>query len=64
MPQTIFFVLFITPRHGPLHLKHILSIVEEACLPRRCMATVAAQTTAVLLLHAFMLLALHFRVTD
>jgi hypothetical protein len=35
-------VFKITPRHGPRR-KHSSSIVVEACLPRRCVATVAAR---------------------
>jgi hypothetical protein len=37
-------VFNITPRHGP-NRKHSPSIVVEACLPRRCIATVSERTT-------------------
>jgi hypothetical protein len=37
LTQTIFFVLFITPRDGP-HRKHSLSIVVKTCLKRCCIA--------------------------
>jgi hypothetical protein len=35
--QSIFFVLFISPRHGPRR-KHRLSAVEKACLQPCCIA--------------------------
>jgi hypothetical protein len=38
LTQTILFVHFITPRHG-LRRKHSFSLVEKACLQRRCIAT-------------------------
>jgi hypothetical protein len=44
LTQIILFVLLITPRHGPSR-KHSLSIVEQGCLPRRCIATVAVRIT-------------------
>jgi hypothetical protein len=37
-------VFKIIPRQGPLR-KHSPSVFVEACLPRRCIATLAAQTT-------------------
>jgi hypothetical protein len=46
----------ITPRHGPRRV-HRLSTVEEACLPRRCIATVSAWT----LIENTALLSLRFR---
>jgi hypothetical protein len=36
-------IVKITPRHGPRR-EHSLSIVEKACLPLRCIATVAVRT--------------------
>jgi hypothetical protein len=58
LTQTIFFVLFVILRHGPRR-KHSFSIVEEECLPRGCIETVATRTTqkASLLLGA----RVHFR---
>jgi hypothetical protein len=43
--STVVSIVFkITPRHRQRR-KHSLSIVKQACLPRRCISTVAARTT-------------------